>query len=326
LDRLLAITMTLLNQPRVSATELAERFEVSLRTIYRDMESINQAGIPIASFPGSDGGYEIMSSFRIDRQMLSLDDFSAIYAALRGARSATDNQSLDELLEKIGALMPRSSGSDSHAPIQMDFSPTPSDKEKIGPLHRAVRELRLVRFEYLDNKGTETERTVEPMGLFLKGYVWYVYAYCLARADIRVFRLSRMLGLRVLPETFVRRDYTLKDVEEQFMSRANFSKVVAELRFAPDVKTRVRDEFGFGQVRENPDGTLSVTAPYSSLDRALRIVLSYGSSATLLGPPELIEELKRHVRELALQYGVSLPSNEGGNPEASSRSASLGPT
>ncbi|MBB6733221.1 helix-turn-helix transcriptional regulator [Cohnella zeiphila] len=307
LDRLLAITMTLLNQPRVSATELAERFEVSLRTIYRDMESINQAGIPIVSFPGSDGGYEIMAGFRIDRQMLSLDDFSAIFSALRGTRSATDNPNLDELLEKIGALMPRTSGSAGQdMPIDMDFSPTPSDKEKMGPLHQAIRELHLVRFEYLDNKGTETERTVEPMGLFLKGYVWYLYAYCLTRSDIRVFRLTRMLKLRVLPETFVRRAYTLQDVEEQFMSRADFSKVVAELRFGPKVKTRVRDEFGFGQVTENPDGTLSVKAPYSSLDRALQNVLSYGSHATLLGPPELIEELKRQVRELAMKYEVQV--------------------
>jgi predicted DNA-binding transcriptional regulator YafY len=304
LDRLLAITMTLLNQTRVSATELAERFEVSLRTIYRDMESINQSGIPIVSFPGSDGGYEIMSGYRIDKQILSFDDFTSICSALRGARSATDSSDIDGLLERIGALMPAQSGAAGTDHVDFDFTPTPNDKEKIGPLHQAIKELRTVRFEYLDNKGTETERTIEPMGLFLKGYVWYLYGYCLTRSDIRVFRISRMLRLRSLPETFVRRPYTLQDVERQFMGQANFAKVRAVLRFQPEVKTRVRDEFGFDQVTANPDGTLSVTAQYSSTERAVQSILSYSSYAMVLEPPDLIAELRRHIADMARLYKV----------------------
>lgn len=304
LDRLLAITMTLLNQPRVSATELSQRFEVSLRTIYRDMDSINQAGIPIVSFPGSDGGYEIMSNFRIDKQILSLDDFSAIYTALRGARSATDNLNIDTLMEKLGALMPNQPASDMGKNVDLDFTPTPSDKEKIEPLHQAIKELHLAQFEYLDNKGTETERTMEPMGLFLKGYVWYVYGYCLTRKDIRVFRLSRIIHLRVLPDTFVRRPFSLQDVEQQFMSRANFSKVSIALKFSPEVKTRVRDEFGFDQITSNPDGSLSVTAHYSSVDRAVRDMLSYSSYVTILEPPDFIEEMKLHITNMAKKYNI----------------------
>lgn len=304
LDRLLAITMTLLNQPRVSATELAQRFEVSLRTIYRDMDSINQAGIPIVSFPGSDGGYEIMSNFRIDKQILSLDDFSAIYTALRGARSATDNLNIDTLLEKLGALAPNKPHSGMGTNVDLDFTPTPNDKEKIGPLHQAIKDLHVVQFEYLDNKGTETERKIEPMGLFLKGYVWYVYGYCLTRANIRVFRLSRILRLRSLSETFVRREFTLEDVEQQFMSRANFAKVSVALRFSPEVKTRVRDEFGFDQITSNPDSTLSVTAHYSSTDRALQDILSYSSYVTIVEPPDFIEVMKRHITHMAEKYNI----------------------
>ncbi|MDQ0062940.1 helix-turn-helix transcriptional regulator [Paenibacillus harenae] len=173
LDRLLAITMTLLNQPRVSATALAERFEVSLRTIYRDMEAINQSGIPIVSYPGADGGYEIMSNYRIDKQVLTLEDFSSIYAALRGIRTATDSSDDHELLDKIGAMIPGSADTAKAdiSRIDLDFKPTPNDKLKFGPLHDAIKELHLVRFAYLNNKGEESERTVEPMGLYLKGYV-----------------------------------------------------------------------------------------------------------------------------------------------------------
>nr|WP_275900804.1 YafY family protein [Paenibacillus periandrae] len=304
MDRLLAITMTLLNQPRVNATELAERFEVSLRTIYRDMESINQAGIPIVSFPGSDGGYEIMSGYRIDKQVLSLEDFSSICSALKGARSATDSSDIDGLLERINILMPTTSNAANMVHVDLDFTPAPNDKVKIAPLRQAIKEQYIVRFEYLDSKGTETERMIEPMGLFLKGYVWYLYGYCLTRSAIRVFRLSRMLRLRSLPETFVRRAYTLQDVEEQFMSHANFSKVRAVLHFNPEVKTRVRDEYGYDQIIDNPDGTISVTAHYSSKEKAVQNILSYSSHVKLIDPPELIAELQGHIMKMVQIYKI----------------------
>ncbi|QMV42412.1 helix-turn-helix transcriptional regulator [Cohnella cholangitidis] len=306
LDRLLAITMTLLNQPRVSATALAERFEVSLRTIYRDMEAINQSGIPIVSYPGADGGYEIMSSYRIDKQVLTLDDFSSIYTALRGIRTATDSSDDHELLDKIGAMIPgiAEAASSEISRIDLDFKPTPNDKMKFAPLHDAIKDLHVVRFAYLDNKGQESERTVEPMGLYLKGYVWYFYGYCLLRSEMRNFRLSRILSLLVLPETFVRRNYTLQDVEKQFMNNADFSKVKVQLHFDPSARTRVLDEFGFDRIHDNEDGTLSVNAHYSSTDRAIRTVLSYGSLVTVTEPQDFIEELKKQIQGMAEKYGV----------------------
>lgn len=303
LDRLLAITMTLLNQTRVSATSLAERFEVSLRTIYRDMESINQAGIPIVSFPGSDGGYEIMSGYRIDKQILSLDDFSSIFSALRGVRSVTDSTDFDGLLERIGAIMPNQARADQMN-VDFDLTPTPNDKEKIVLLHQAIKDCQLVQIDYLDNKGTETERTIEPMGLFLKGYVWYLYGYCLMRSDIRVFRLSRMLQIRTMTERFSRRNYSLQDVEQQFMGIANFARVRAVLLFDQELKTRVRDEFGSDEVVANADGTITVITFYSSMENAIRSILSYSSYVTVIEPPDVIEELQQHLRKLALKYKV----------------------
>lgn len=298
--------MTLLNQPRVSATALAERFEVSLRTIYRDMDAINQSGIPIVSYPGADGGYEIMSSYRIDKQVLTLDDFASIYTALRGIRTATDSEEDHELLDKIGAMIPGMAGSapTERSKIDLDFKPTPNDKEKFAPLHEAIKNLQLVQFAYLNNNGQESERTVEPMGLYLKGYVWYFYGYCLLRSELRNFRLSRILRLQVLPETFVRRNYSLQDIEKQFMSRADFSKVKVLLHFHPSARTRVLDEFGFDQIHDNEDGTLTVHANYSSTARATQTVLSYGSQVTAAEPPEFIEELKKHIRAMAAKYGV----------------------
>ncbi len=306
MDRLLAITMTLLNQPRVSATELAKRFEVSLRTIYRDMESINQAGIPIVSFAGSDGGYEIMPGYRLEKQVLSLDDFSSIYAALRGVRSVAEGSFPGGLLDRIGALMSEGAKASERASLDIDLTPAPNDREKIAELHETIKALHLVRFAYTDQKGAETERTIEPMGLFLKGFAWYLYGFCLARRDVRVFRLSRMSDIRRQPQTFLRRDITLKDVEDRFMSQADFARVGAVLRFAPEAKARVKDEFGYDRIDTNADGTVSVAARFSSMERAVQKILSYSGDVEVLGPPELIAELRRHVRALARLYQVGI--------------------
>jgi predicted DNA-binding transcriptional regulator YafY len=302
LDRLLAITMSLLNQPRVSATDLAKRYEVSLRTIYRDMEAINQAGIPIVSFAGSDGGYEIMQGYRLEKQVLTLEDFSSICSALRGVRSATDQFEIDRLIERIGALMPGHNTAKEHTYVDLDFKPTPNDKAHMGPLHQAIKDLQCVVFTYLDNKGTETERKLEPMGLFLKGYTWYLYGYCLTRMDFRVFRLSRIGELQILPEQFARRDYTLQDIEAQFMGQADFKKVRAVLRFQPEIKTRVRDEFGFDQVVVNADGTLSLTTYFSSMERAIQKILSYGSMVKVMEPPDLIRSMRHHIQLMVELY------------------------
>ncbi|AFC28592.1 hypothetical protein PM3016_1676 [Paenibacillus mucilaginosus 3016] len=302
LDRLLAITITLLNQPRVSATVLAKRFEVSLRTIYRDMEAINQAGIPIVSFAGSDGGYEIMHGYRLEKQVLSLEDFSSICSALRGVRSATDHSEIDRLIERIGAIMPEQKTAKDQIYMDLDFKPAPNDKVHMGPLHQAIRDLNVISFTYLDNKGVESARKLEPMGLFLKGYTWYVYGYCLTRMDVRVFRLSRIGELKILPEQYVRRDYSLQDVEQQFMNRVDFKKVKAELRFQSEMKTRVHDEFGFDQALVNSDGTLSLTTYFSSMERATQKILSYGCMVKVIDPPELMMNIKRQIQKMSELY------------------------
>lgn len=157
LDRLLAITMALLNQNRISATELAERFEVSLRTVYRDMETINQAGIPIVSFPGADGGYEVMPGYRLDKQVLSLDDFASICTALRGYQSVADNDDIEELLEKIGAINPSSAAKSAQANVSIDYSSSSGEKQTIRSLNAAIHELQVVSFDYIDVSGAETK-------------------------------------------------------------------------------------------------------------------------------------------------------------------------
>ncbi|MEK5057007.1 WYL domain-containing protein [Paenibacillus sp. FSL H7-0326] len=243
-----------------------------------------------------------MQGYRLEKQVLSLEDFSSICSALRGVRSATDHLEIDRLIERIGALMPGQKTARDQTYVDLDFKPAPNDKAHMGPIHQAIKDRQYVSFPYLDNKGAETERKLEPMGLFLKGYTWYLYGYCLTRMDIRVFRLSRIGDLKILTEQFVRRDITLQDVEEQFMSRVDFKKLQVELIFQPEIKTRVRDEFGFDQMIVSPDGTLSLTTYFSSMERAIQKIISYGCMVKVLEPPELISNIQHHIQMMAQLY------------------------
>ncbi len=143
LDRLLAITMLLLNRRRVSAKELSERFEVSLRTVYRDLETINQAGIPVVSYSGMAGGYEIMDQYRLDRQFLSLEELQAIIIALKGMRSSLEDHDIGSLLNKVGAMMARSELGTAESMSQqliIDLNPwqeRKSEKENLGVLKKS---------------------------------------------------------------------------------------------------------------------------------------------------------------------------------------------
>lgn len=302
LDRLFSITMMLLNHKRISATDLAARFEVSLRTIYRDMETINRSGIPVVSFSGSDGGYEIMQSYRLDRQYLSLEDLYSIYSALRGMQSATGDTGMTELLDRVGALISDKLHYLDTSGMLLDFAPASGPTEHLRTLHLAIKELRLVQLDYMDIHGAETQRMVEPMGLYLKSNAWYLWGYCRVRSALRVFRLSRMNRVRVMSETFSRRELSIEDVDADRVQSGTAPCVCVRLRFQAAVKTRVRDEFLPDQLKSGPDGTILADACYYTKESAIRHLMSYGTNVTLLAPSELVDDFRRHIAEIAKMY------------------------
>lgn len=302
LDRLFSITMMLLNRKRISAADLAARFEVSLRTIYRDMETINRAGIPVVSFSGSDGGYEIMQSYRLERQYLSLEDLYSIYSALRGMQSATGDTGMAELLDRVGALISDKLHDLDTSGMLLDLAPAAGPKEHLHMLHLAIKENRLIALDYMDIHGAETQRLVEPMGLYLKSDVWYLWGYCRVRSALRVFRLSRMNHVRIMSETFSRRGLSIEDIDADRARSGRPPCIRVRLRFQAAVKTRVKDEFLPDQLKSGPDGTILADACYYTKESAIRHLMSYGVNVTLLAPPELVDDFRRQIAEIAKMY------------------------
>lgn len=313
LDRLLAITMLLLNRKRVGAQELSERFEVSLRTIYRDLETLNQAGIPIVSFAGASGGYEIMDQYRLDRQFLSLEELQSIIIALRGVGSSFGDLDISSLLDKVGALVARSEQREMNAmsqQVMIDLNPWhggKEEKEKLGILRAAARDFKVIRFAYTSSQGDSSDRTCEPMGVVLKGYVWYLYGYCKLREDYRIFRLTRIEQLAVLEETFARRSKTLEQLDFRWARQEQPPNLVQlVLRFHPRAKPRLQDYFTFGNIEVQPDGMILVTASQPDEPWLYGMLLSYGADVLILEPESVAQRVREMAQKIVDQYQLTL--------------------
>jgi len=322
LERLMAITILLLNRKRVQAQELADRLEVSLRTIYRDLESLNLAGIPIVSYTGVEGGYEIMDSFRLDRQMLSLDELVALFTALRGLQStqAVQSSQMDRLLDKVGALVSRAEQGrvSERDQLIVDFTPwrrSEAEHNKYETLQQAIRETKLIQFAYTDVQGDDTQRCVEPIGLVLKRYTWYLHGYCQTRQDYRTFRLSRIQDLKIQSDTFQRRDVALAKLNERMdtqLQQTSRHELTCDLvlEFSGNARIAAIDHFDEQDITRLSSGSLLVRTTVPRERWLIGFLLHLKTDVIVHEPTDLAVEVKQAALEIAALY-ASTPFTEG---------------
>ncbi len=306
IDRMLAITVLLLNRDRISARALSEKFEVSVRTIYRDIDAINLAGIPVVSYPGNNGGFGIMDNYKLDRQVLTLKDMVAIVSALRGISTSLDYDELDGAIEKIRSLLPKQHSSDQTSPSEqfvvelLPWGYRRRQKDVIKTVHEAIIKNTLLRFLYRNSKGESRKRRVEPMTLFFRGFAWYLFAYCRLKRGFRFFRLSRMSGVKQATEIFERRETSFREYWPEEDSIPHNVDLV--LRFSSKVRFRVEDYFDRDQIRLEKSGELIVTVSLPEDDWVYSMLLSYGEDAEVLEPARIREILAKKAKKILTLY------------------------
>jgi predicted DNA-binding transcriptional regulator YafY len=300
--------MLLLSRKRLSGQELAERFEVSLRTIYRDLETINSAGVPVVSYAGADGGYELMENYHIDRQMVTLDELKSIVMALRGMQSTLNDRDMDNLLIKVSALVSKSEQSRSEVEgetLIYDVNPRRSgaaEKATLSELRLAARNRNVVHFSYTNAEGIGADRSVEPVGLALKGFAWYLYAYCRLRHDYRTFRLTRIKALRIEKEVFQHRGVRLEELDARWASReyGEFEPVI--LHFRSSAQVRVEEYFDTEQISELKDGSIMVKANHPENAWFISFLLSFGDDVKVLEPKQLADHIMQQAKRICALY------------------------
>ncbi|MBL1230190.1 YafY family transcriptional regulator [Enterococcus sp. BWB1-3] len=305
-ERLVSIIMILLDKERVGAQELAEKFEVSPRTIYRDIDSINLAGIPVRSVSGVGGGFEIMQNYKVDRKVFSPTDLSTILMGLSSLSDMVHGDELVNALAKVRSFIPADRAKDIELKtnqLLIDLSPWMSNRNIQPYLERiktALQENRQLSFDYTDRHGNKTARTVEPCQLVLKSNHWYMYGYCCERNDFRLFKLSRLSNLQIQEVVFSPRDYQKPQLD--------VSDVLAEmgthitLRFHQSAIERVLDYCTVEDLLDDGDEHYIVRFPFIENDYYYNILFSFGDKCECLEPAHVRIEIKRRIQDIAAIY------------------------
>lgn len=300
IDRMIGILSILLQQEKVTAPYLAEKFEVSRRTINRDIEALCMAGIPLVTESGQGGGVSIMEGYKIDRALFTTQDMQAILAGLRSLDSVSGTNQYVQLMEKLSAGASNLLAGDTHILIDLSSWYKSALSPKIALLHGAILSANKVSFTYHSPKG-ESERTVEPYDLIFQWAGWYLWGWCERREAFRLFKLMRMTDL-ALGETFEKRTVSLPDLSSKQIFPPQF-QVTAKID--PAFKWRLVEEFGLESFRSMPDGTLLFCSDFVDKQSIVGWIASFGGGAELLEPVELRQEVLRFAKNIAQKYRPS---------------------
>ncbi len=308
IDRLLSIIVYLMNHKLVSASVLAKRFEVTVRTIQRDMDAIELAGIPIVSIQGPNGGYGLMDNFKLDSQLVSVEDLYYIITSLKSVAESMTDKKMDNTLEKMKTLLP-SRESDfltgRNEKLSIDFTMLggdPRHQESFKIVKEAVDSERLLRFTYTNNKLESIERTVEPLTIAFKWRAWYLFAWCRKKEDFRTFRISRIRNPEILAAHFRRKDISFENYIEKQNLDYESSTVELTLQFHSSMRSLVEEFHREEDCSEGPDGSLIVKTPMSEDGWIYGFILSYGEYVTVLDPPRIRDKLKEMAEQICRKY------------------------
>lgn len=298
-DRLIGILSVLLQEEQTTAPKLAEMFEVSRRTINRDIETLCMAGIPIQTLQGTGGGIRIMDGYRVDRTILTSKDMRMILAGLRSLDSVSGSRYYSQLMEKLQAgssefLVGRDS-------ILIDLSSWYKDSlaPKMETIQNAIEDARMIQFRYYSPSGEQVRR-IEPYYLIFRWSSWYLYGWCTDRNDYRLFKLNRMDRIQETEQRYKRREAPLPDLSDEKIFPGG---IRVKALFDRNQKWRLAEEFGPDSVTETEDGKLLFTADYTDLDNLVTWLLTFKDKTEVLEPIEARKMIAEAVKRMSAIYG-----------------------
>ncbi len=306
IERLLAITIILLNNKKITAQELSAKFDVSLRTIYRDIESINNSGIPIISFPGNNGGFGILDTFKLDKHIFTDDDISSVLSTLKGVSNSLGESFLGSALEKlvnIGISRNSNTLENLEEKFVIDFMPmgyTHRQKEVFQSILYALNNSLLLNIEYSNAKSEISSRQIEPMTLVFKAYAWYLFAFCRLKNECRFFKLSRISNPITEISKFERRPFKYSDFEQKAVSITDITTIT--LKFSKIMKFRVEDYFTNDNIEYLADGTMLVTINWKIDDWVYGYILSFADEVEVISPAYLKEKIIEKSKKIFNSY------------------------
>ena len=293
-NRLFRILYYILEKEKVTANELADKFEVSVRTIYRDIDSISSVGVPIFTTQGKGGGIKIDNEFILNKSLFDANEKEQIIAALQGLEK-TNEAYKSELITKLSALFKIKNSNW----IEIDFTSWGSNntyQDLFNTLKIAIINKNIISFSYNSSKGEKINRKVKPIRLLFKEQDWYLYAFCLLRNDFRYFKLSRIKDLEVLAINY--EDNFENEVLKKELKYENIVNI--KLKFNKSVAFRVYDEFK--AIEEDEKGNLYVEIKIPNNYKLYNYIFSFASNVEILEPKEIRKQFKNMINEISKKY------------------------
>ncbi|MCI8938634.1 MAG: YafY family transcriptional regulator [Dorea sp.] len=278
-SRLFKILYYLLDREHATAPELAAEFEVSPRTIYRDVEALSSAGIPIYTEPGRNGGIYLLQDFILDRAILSEDEKQEVLAAVQSI-FATGYTGGKDMLTKLSALF----HVNTRNWLEVDFSrwgKRAFDNSKFEIIKTAVIQCREIKIVYENTNGERSKRIIQPLKISYKSKEWYLKAFCMEKQDFRIFKLNRIVALELLENTFVPRIYQ----ESKNNLQQTYPQII--LLFSKEIAYRVYDEFDETEIEYQENGDLKVCVEMPVDTWLTGYLLSFGAQVEIIEPEYL---------------------------------------
>lgn len=298
LERLLGILTVLLQTECVTAPLLAARFEVSRRTISRDIDALCLAGIPVVTRQGGGGGISIAKGYKLDKSVLTTQELENILVGLKGLGTVTENSQLQRVLEKFGV--------DSEAMISLQ-EPVVIDlasyykgdlTRKIACIKDAIRRRKMISFTYFSEKGQQ-RRCIEPCFILFQWSAWYVFGYCADRQDWRLFKLTRLWELKTCETEFLPRE--IPPEKRDFHAGFPDDRRLVAL-CDPSIKYQLIDSYGLECITEIPDGRLRLEVGYTNHDYIVSWLLSFGAKVTVQQPDEVAQAIAQEAKKILSVY------------------------
>ena len=294
INRLFEIVYILLERKTITAKELAERFEVSTRTIYRDIEILSQAKIPVYANKGNGGGIGLLEDYVLDKSVLSEEEQNQILFALQSMEKIS-NQDEKNILEKMSSIFNKSKTNW----IDVDFSDWGTNGEQdqtFNLIRNAILKHNVIEFVYYNSYGEEKKRQAEPLQIYFKDKSWYLKAYCRLKQDYRLFKISRMKYIKLLNKTFERE---LPQIKE---NKFDYKTIQLELEISKDMSYRVYDEFKMEDIIKNKNGDFIVKVEFPENDWVYGYILSFGENVKVLSPGYVKSIIKEKLQKSLKNY------------------------
>lgn len=294
-NRQMGILTLLVQKGKMTAPELAQRFEVSRRTIQRDVEDLCIAGIPVVTTQGGDGGISVAEGFNLDSGLLKPEELRHVLTGLKGLGSVSESSKINSLIQKLSLK-------DDALPLKDDMvidlasHYKTSLSQKIELIRKGISENRRIAFDYYSQNGKSNRKT-EPCLITFKWSAWYVLGFCCESQDFRLFKLNRLWNAQLLDEVFVPKTVPDEKLDDPFSDE---SKVT--LLFDPDVEYLLVEAYGPHSYEIQEDGRLKATLGYTNSEYIFSWILGFGSRVQILSPPDLAEKHKETARKILAGY------------------------